>query len=114
MVPYKDRLLMQYLETHPFVLSKTAKRDRGFSKGYDTVLTRLQMQTYAITADFQYSITKDGKPYGWGNAVLDLPERWLGHLSLKRKPQESFERMIKHLTTIMPEADETALQKELK
>ena len=112
--PHKDRLLMQYLETHPYVLSKTAKRECGFSKGYDTVLTRLQMQTYVITADFQYSMTKDGKPYGWGNAVLDLPERWLGDLSLKRKPQESFERMVKHLTAIMPEADENALRKELK
>ena len=112
--PHKDRLLMQYLETHPYVLSKTAKRECGFSKGYDTVLTRLQMQTYVITADFQYSMTKDGKPYGWGNAVLDLPERWLGNLSLKRKPQESFERMVKQLITIMPEADGSALRKELK
>lgn len=114
MASYKDRLLMQYLETHPYVLSKIAKRECGFSKGYDTVLTRLQMQTYVITADFQYSMTKDGKPYGWGNAVLDFPERWLGNLSLKRKPRESFERMVKHLITIMPEADETALRKELK
>lgn len=77
-------------------------------------MTRLQMQTYVITADFQYSMTKDGKPYGWGNAVLELPERWLGNLSLKRKPLESFERMVRHLITIMPEADETALRKELK
>ena len=114
MAPYKDRLLMQYLESHPYVLSKIAKRECGFAKGYDTVLTRLQMQTYVITADFQYSMTKDGKPYGWGNAVLDLPERWLGNLSLKRKPRESFERMVKHLTAIMPGADETALRKELK
>ncbi len=114
MAPYKDRLLMQYLESHPYVLSKIAKRVCGFAKGYDTVLTRLQMQTYVITADFQYSMTKDGKPYGWGNAVLDLPERWLGNLSLKRKPRESFERMVKHLTAIMPGADETALRKELK
>ena len=114
MAPYKDRLLMQYLETHPYILSKIAKRECGFSKGYDTVLTRLQMQTYVITADFQYSMTKDGKPYGWGNAVLELPERWLGNLSLKRKPLESFERMVRHLITIMPEADETALRKELK
>ena len=108
MEPYKDRLLMQYLETHPYILSKTAKRECGFSKGYDMVLTRLQMQTYVITADFQYSITKDGKPYGWGNAVLDMPERWLGNLMLKREPQESLERMMKHLIEIIPEADETA------
>lgn len=114
MAPYKDRLLMQYLETHPYVLSKAAKRECGFSKGYDTVLTRLQMQTYVITADFQYSMTKDGKPYGWGNAVLDLPERWLGDLMLKRKPRESFERMVKHLTAVLPEADEFALRNELK
>ena len=114
MAPYKDRLLMDYLDVHHYVLSKIAKRECGFSKGYDTVLTRLQMQTYIVMADFQYSITKGGKPYGWGNAVLELADRWLDPVSLNRKPQESFERMISHLIGIMPEVDEAVLRKELR
>ena len=114
LAPYKDRLLMEYLEKHPYIMSKVAKRECGFSKGHDTVLTRLQMQTYIVSADFQYSITKDGKPYGWGNAVIELADRWLGPVSLKRKPQESFEKMVEHLMKVMPGTDEAVLRKELK
>ena len=55
--PYKDRLLMEYLVSHPYVQSRYAKRECGFSKGYDTVITRLQMQTYVVMADFQYTAT---------------------------------------------------------
>lgn len=118
LAPYKDRLLMEYLEGHPFVLSKYAKRECGFSKGYDTVITRLQMQTYVLIPDFQYSLTKEGVPYGWGNAVLELSDRWLGEewlaLPERRTPEESFERMIAHLRMVLPFADEGALRRELK
>ena len=118
LAPYKDRLLMTYLEGHPYALSKYAKRECGFSKGYDTVLTRLEMQTYIVTSDFQYSRTKEGVPYGWGNAVIDLADRWLGEdfwsVRNERSPEESFERMIAHLKQAMPEADEALLRRELK
>ena len=53
--PYKDRLLMAYLVSHPYVQSRYAKRECGFSKGYDTVFSRLQTQTYVVMADFQYN-----------------------------------------------------------
>ena len=117
LVPYRDKLLMQYLESHPHILSKYAKRECGFSKGYDTVVTRLQMQTFIVLSDFRYSITREGIPYGWGNAVLDIADRWLNTEMLatpeNRTPEESFERMMKHLMSIMPEVDESILRKEL-
>ena len=118
LVPYRDKLLMRYLESHPFALSKYAKRECGFSKGYDTVITRLQMQTYIVLSDFRYSITKEGVPYGWGNAVIDIADRWLAPELLAvpedRTPEESFERMVGHLMTIIPETNELILRKELK
>ena len=113
-----DRMLMDYLAAHPGVLSKYAKRECGFTKGYDTVLARLQMQTYVVTSDFQYDRAKDGAPYGWGNAVIDLADVWLGAdfwaIRNDRTPEESFERMVAHLTRVMPGADEGKLRKELK
>ena len=118
LAPYKDRLLMRYLEDHPYVLSKRARRECGFSKGYDTVLTRLQMQTFVVTCDFQYSVSKEGVPYGWGNAVIDLADRWIGAETMTlpedRTPEESFDRMTAHLKRLMPEADGDALIRELK
>ena len=117
-VPYRDRMLMRYVAEHPGELSKHAKRECGFSKGYDGALTRLQMQTYVIDQDFRYSIDKSGRPYGWGNAALILPEDWLGADFLgpaqSREPEESFERMIGHLRGIMPDAEEGVLRRTLK
>ena len=73
---------------------------------------------FVVLADFQYSVTKEGAPYGWGNAVLELADRWLGEsgctLPERRAPKESFERMIRHLRALLPEADEQMLRKELK
>ena len=118
LAPYKDKLLMAYLENHPYALSKNAKRECGFSKGYDAVLARLQMQTYIVTSDFQYSVTKEGVPYGWGNAVIDLADTWLGadfwSIRNERTPEDSFERLIGHLRAVMPGVDEALLRKELK
>ena len=71
------------------------------------------MQTYVVMADFQYNWTKDGTPYGWGNAVIELADRWTGPVVLKRKPADSFERIVEHLKEIMPGANEAALRKEL-
>lgn len=116
--PYRERLLMDYLQGHPLALSKYARRECGFAKGYDAALTRLEMQTYVVTVDFQYSLTRQGVPYGWGNAVIDLADRWLGKdfwsIRDERSPGESFERMIAHLKRAMPEADEKLIRTELK
>ena len=116
--PHRDRLLMQYVAGHPGELSRHAKRECGFSRGYDGVLTRLQMQTYLIDQDFRYSVDRRGRPYGWGNAALILPEDWLGEDFLApaeaRAPEASFERMVRHLRQIMPDVDEAALRRELK
>ena len=115
---YKDVLLMQYLDKHPGVLSKYAKQECGFTKGYDTVVTRLQMLTFVVLSDFRYNLTKEGIPYGWGNAVIDQADRWLGAEMLEttscRTPAESFELMIRHLLRIMPNVNEDILRKELK
>ena len=115
---YNDILLVRYMESHPGVLARQAKRECGFSRGYDTVLTRLQMQTFVVLSDFRYSVSKQGIPYGWGNAVIDLADRWLEEDALfvpeDRQPTDSFERMITHLKEVLPRAEEAVLRKELK
>ena len=55
---------MRYLEAHPFSISSQIRRRTGLIKGYDAALTRLQMQTFVVIADFRYSLSKDGVPYG--------------------------------------------------
>ena len=115
---YRDVLLMKYIAAHPGELSRFARRECGFSKGYDGVLTRLQMQTYVIDQDFRYSVDRRGRPYGWGNAALIRPEDWLGEdfmaAAQDRSPEASFERIVAHLLRRLPGADEAALRRELK
>ncbi len=116
--PYQDRLLMAYVAAHPGELSRFARRECGFSRGYEGVLTRLQMQTYLIHQDFRYSVDRHGRPYGWGNAALILPEDWLGAdfmaAAKRRAPEESMGRIVDHLLRLMPDAGEVALRRELK
>ena len=116
LAPRGDMLLMRYLETHPMIQSRYARRECGVSEGYDSVLTRLEMQTYVVTADFQYDISKSGKPYGWGNAVIIRADQWLDDMPAPRgrTPEESFELIVSHLMELMPQADGTALRHELK
>ena len=116
--PRKDMQLMQYIHTHPMCLSRDARKLCGIDKGYDTVITRLQMQTFVILPEFRYRISKTGQPYGWGDAVLDTPEHFLGEETMEvpasRSPAESLERIVSHLHDALPFADAYAIRKELR
>ena len=118
LAPHNDRLLMQALAEHGPAPSKVIRARCGFRKGYDTVLTRLQMQTFVISADFVYDTDRYGRPYGWGNSLLDTPERWLGadvvNGSENFRPAESLERMVAWLHGWMPDAGEDLLRRELR
>ena len=117
-VSRQERLLVRYVADHPGELSKYARRECGFTQGYDGVLTRLQMNTYLIDQDFRYSIDRHGRPYGWGNAALIRPEDWLGPdfpgPAAEREPEESFERLVARILGAMPGIDEAVLRRELK
>lgn len=104
------------------VLSKKLKSLCGYSKGgekgFDGVITRLQMQTYVCVADFEYMRDKYGKQYGWGVARYSTPEELFGYEAVtsaySREPAESLERILDHLKNVLPEADGARLLKMIK
>ena len=51
---------------------------KGGNTGFDTVITRLRMQTYITIGDFVYSQDEFGRPYGWDIAEYTTPETQLG------------------------------------
>ena len=118
LVPHPDKLLMSWMERNAPAVSKVARRSCGVVKGYDAALTRLQMQTFLINRDFVYDTDKHGKPYGWGNALLDTPERFLGQEIVDAagmyKPAESLERIVRWLHGWMPDIEPDALRRALK
>ena len=118
----KDKDVYDTVAEHGAILSRELKRLRNYRKGgntgFDTVITRLQMQTYITIGDFVYMKDKFDRPYGWGVAEYTTPEALFGYdfvaSAYRRKPEESKERILAHLRGILPEAGEEQLLKLLR
>ncbi len=115
----RDLLVVQALEKLGPSLSRALKREAGFGggdglKGFDTVITRLQMQTYVITADFEYSTDRAGRTYGWGVCRYATPEQRygadFGDRAYGREPEESRARILEQLRRCLPDAPESELR----
>lgn len=119
---FKDKQLIDALEQTGPILSTGLKKAAGYGssggqKGFETVITRLQMQCYVITEDFEYARDKYGKPYGWGVARFATPEQHYGSAFsgtvYARSPQDSYSRLLRHLESILPGADKAGIEKFL-
>ena len=103
---YKDKELYEAIAGEGRMLSKRLKEALNYRKGgntgFETCITRLQMQSYVCIADFVYMQDRYGRPYGWGVAEYATPEELFGYdfitSSYQRDPQESKERMMQHLS----------------
>ncbi len=117
-----DKFLYDLLSENAPVISKRLKQlgdyRKGGNKGFDTSMTRLQQQCYAVISDFVYLTDKHGEPYGWGVAEYSTPELFLGKdftdNVYKREPQQSYERVFEHLKKILPHASEEEIKKLLR
>lgn len=119
---YEDKRLFDLVEASAPVLSKELKRAGDYRKdghkGFDTIITRLQEQCYVLISDFIYMQDRKGNTYGWGVAEYSTPEKWFGprfrNSVYKRTPEESYERVRKHLRKLLPEATDEQIRKVLK
>lgn len=119
---YKEKCIMDVLLREGPTLSKDLKKAAGFGgggmKGFDTAITRLQMQTYVTVHSFEYSKDKHGKPYGWGVARYAVAEDVLGaevtRSAYHRDPAESKARLLAHLQTLCPQASPADLEKLIR
>ena len=68
---------------HEALYTNEMKEMAGFGKdgfkGFEGVLTKLQMQTYLITRDFIPRINKHGEEFGWPVAIMTPPEYLWGY-----------------------------------
>lgn len=120
--PKKEAELYLAVTKQGKLLSKRLKQlcdyRKGGNTGFETAITRLQMQTYVDTSDFVYMTDKTGKTYGWGVAEYSTPEYRFGYdeitAAYKREPAESFRRIVRHLQTVFPEADKQTIEKTIK
>ena len=117
-----DKELFDLIEKNGPILSRRLKQmgdyRKGGKKGFDTSVNRLQEQGYVVISDFVYSTTAKGEQYGWGVAEYATAERQLGKAFAShvydRTPEESYQRLLKLLKTLVPGEDEVKLKRFLK
>lgn len=126
---FQDKQLYDLIEKKAPILSKDLRESGGYArscrwqntegkKGFDTSITRLQEQCYVIISNFIYTLDKKGNRRGWGVAQYSTPEIFMGaafsEKVYQRKPEESYERLMEHLSSLFPAVPETSLKKFLK
>ena len=115
---YKDKGVVDYITDAGATLTRNIKDSLGYkkggNKGFETVITRLQMETYVIPVNYEYSRRKNGDEYGWGNCRYDIAENYWGERlcrsAYKRTPEESLDRLINHIRKQLPRLDEEELR----
>ena len=119
---YREKRIMDVLLREGPTLSKDLKRLAGFGgdglKGFDPVITNLQMQTYITVHSFEYAQDKQDRPCGWGIARYAVTEDVLGadvtQGAYNRSPEESKARIIHHLGMLCPEAFDEDLERLIR
>lgn len=119
---HREKCIMDVLLREGPMLSKDLKRAAGFErggmKGFDAAITRLQMETYVTIHSFEYSVDKQGRPYGWGVAKYAVTEDVLGEKVTRgaygRDPKESKARLIDHLGLLCPDTFDDELERLIR
>ena len=115
-----EETILAILNEHGSLITRQLRSLCGFTgpkmrSRFDAIITRMQMGCYIVTEDFVYPIDKHGHEYGWGWSLLTTPEQLYGAAACQcsRSPEESFQRMLTHMQTILPQAGEKALRRIL-
>ena len=111
---HKDKDVYDLISASGSILSKVIKQKlnycKGGNKGFDTVITRLQMQTFVCISDFEYMRDRFGHEYGWGVARYSTPENLFGEDFLVEayeiKPERSKKKIYDYLSGLLPGASE--------
>lgn len=76
-------------------------------KSIEGPLTRLQMGTWLLIADFEYKFTARGDRYGWGVALYSTPEIWFNRdfRTPRTSAEESFDFLCRSLSDNLPGTD---------
>ncbi len=100
----KDVLLPAY------EVKRLAGFQKGGEKGFDTVITSLQMKGYLIVRGLIPKRNRNGEPYGWPVSVYSTPEALLGNDFMQQAyledPFDSLNRFASHLM------EQTGMSKE--
>ena len=104
-------------ELFSFEIKQMANFGKEGDKGFEGVMTALQMQMYLTTRDFRQKKNKKGEEYGWHVAVFRTPESMWGYRNVtaayKESPEESASKVFDHVAKMYPEAGAKEIRKVL-
>lgn len=114
---FRERDLFELVDLRAPVLSRDLKAEGGYGKGgkkgFDTLITSLQMKCYITIEDFAYDRDKNGKPYGWGVSVYTTPEKFFGAEKIReayRAPTEKSRGIVAEaIASVVPYASDRAV-----
>lgn len=111
---YEDLMDEEYYSNE---LKKKAGFGKEGEKGFDGVITLLQMQMYLCVRDFRQRKNKQGEEYGWPIAIYATPEHLWGYdyvtSAYKENAEDSAKRIVEHMMDIYPIATEKHIKKLL-
>lgn len=123
-VPEPDTIeetILLTLQEHGSLITRQLRTLCGFTgpkmrSRFDSIITRMQMGCRIVTEDFVYPRDRHNHEYGWGWSLLTTPEQLYGTAACQPtcSPEESFQRMLAHLRTILPQANDKALRRMLQ
>ena len=122
MATRRDNAIIELLSEEGSMLSTTLRGRAGFGKGgyknFEPTMTDLQLQTYVCIQSFDKRLNKQGQPYGWDVTRYTRPEHLLPpdymDAAYAEDPAASFDRMVSHLTAILPDISREAIARWLK
>ena len=113
-----ERAILDTLQCNGNMITRDLRAACGFDGArmrgkFDSYVTRLQMSCRVVIEDFVYPTDRQGRPYGWGWALLTTPEALFGRDACRcsRSPEESRDRLVRHLGTLLPHATSRQLEK---
>jgi hypothetical protein len=119
LAPRRNAIIMKLFSGGGMIPSFEIKRRAGFEKGgekgFEGVLTALQMQTYLTIRGFEQKRNKAGEPYGWATGIYSAPEALFGEEYVRseysRAPKESKEEILEHCRKLFENVSEGSILK---
>lgn len=116
---YRAKKIMDILAEYEILPSYELKSLAGFSKngekGFDGVMTLLQMQTYITVRYFKRKHSRKEEEYGWPVAAYSLTEGLFGedyvHSAYHMKAAAAKEEIIHHIFKRFPKASYASIAK---
>lgn len=107
----------EHAELYSPEIKQRAHFGKEGDKGFEGVLTGLQMQLYLCARDFRQRLNKAGEPYGWPIAVYATPEHMWGRETVTaayhESPKASAARVAEHVGEVYPIATAEQIRKVL-